>query len=186
MTATEPPAKKRAAPTKAASRKTSRASAVAAGPRGVRVPRTNVRLSVPEQVTRVSIPDRITVPAIKTDISLPPSRDLAFYAGIVVSFPLLLYFLAGFVLPALTVVEKRFLFPAIVGSFGLFLLGVVVCYFWLLPKTILFFFRVFRVFRGALSSFLSAAVDLSPLPQYGPPRIARPADLWESTAMLLC
>src|SRR5881392_2891133 len=37
------------------------------------------------------------------------SFHLAFYAGIVVSFPLLLYFLAGFVLPALTAVEKRFL-----------------------------------------------------------------------------
>src|SRR5882762_3361218 len=69
------------------------------------------------------------------------SFHLAFYAGIVVSFPLLLYFLAEFVLPALTAVEKRFLLPAIVGSFGLFLLGVLVCYFWLLPKTILFFFR---------------------------------------------
>src|SRR6266480_1612829 len=69
------------------------------------------------------------------------SFHLAFYAGIVVSFPLLLYFLAGFVLPALTAVEKRFLFPAIAGSFGLFLFGVLVCYFWLLPKTILFFFR---------------------------------------------
>jgi sec-independent protein translocase protein TatC len=54
---------------------------------------------------------------------------------------LLLYFLAQFVLPALTAVEKRFLFPAIIGSFGLFLLGVCVCYFWLLPRTILFFFR---------------------------------------------
>ena len=69
------------------------------------------------------------------------SFHLAFYAGIVVSFPLLLYFLAEFVLPALTALEKRFLLPAIVGSFGLFLLGVAVCYFWLLPKTILFFFR---------------------------------------------
>jgi len=69
------------------------------------------------------------------------SFHLAFYAGIVLSFPLLLYFIAGFVLPALTAVEKRFLFPAIVVSFGLFLLGVTVCYFWLLPKTILFFFR---------------------------------------------
>ena len=37
--------------------------------------------------------------------------------------------------------EKRFLFPAIVVSFALFLVGVLVCYFWLLPKTILFFFR---------------------------------------------
>ncbi len=63
------------------------------------------------------------------------------YAGIVLSFPLLLYFLAEFVLPALTTVEKRFLLPAICVSFALFLLGVLVCYFWLLPKTILFFFR---------------------------------------------
>ena len=73
--------------------------------------------------------------------SITISFHLAFYAGIVISFPLLLYFLAEFVLPALTAIEKRFVFPAIVASFGLFLLGVVVCYFWLLPKTILFFFR---------------------------------------------
>src|SRR5438046_10182729 len=73
--------------------------------------------------------------------SLVISFHLAFYAGIVLSFPLLLYFLAEFVLPALTAVEKRFLLPAIFVSFALFLLGVLVCYFLLLPKTILFFFR---------------------------------------------
>ncbi len=73
--------------------------------------------------------------------SIVISFHLAFYAGIVLCFPLLLYFLAEFVLPALTAVEKRFLFPAIFASFALFLLGVLVCYFWLLPKTILFFFR---------------------------------------------
>ena len=73
--------------------------------------------------------------------SIVISFHLAFYAGIVISFPLLLYFIAQFVLPALTAVEKRFLFPAILVSFGLFLFGVLVCYFWLLPKTILFFFH---------------------------------------------
>src|SRR5256885_6219407 len=73
--------------------------------------------------------------------SIVISFHLAFYAGMVISFPVLLYFLAEFVLPALTAVEKRFLFPAIFVSFALFLLGVCVCYFWLLPKTILFFFR---------------------------------------------
>jgi sec-independent protein translocase protein TatC len=73
--------------------------------------------------------------------SIVVSFHLAFYAGMALSFPILLYFLAEFVLPALTAVEKRFLFPAIGVSFGLFLLGVLVCYFWLLPKTILFFFR---------------------------------------------
>src|SRR6476660_4250801 len=73
--------------------------------------------------------------------SITISFHLAFYAGIVISFPLLLYFLAQFVLPALTAVEKRFLFPAIGVSFALFLTGVLCCYYWLLPKTILFFFR---------------------------------------------
>src|SRR6478672_10316205 len=69
------------------------------------------------------------------------SFRLAFYAGIVVAFPLLLYFLAEFVLPALTAMEKRFLLPAIFVSSALFLTGVLTAYFWLLPKTILFFFR---------------------------------------------
>jgi sec-independent protein translocase protein TatC len=73
--------------------------------------------------------------------SITISFHLAFYAGIVLSFPLLLYFLAEFVLPALTVMEKRFVLPAIVVSFSLFLFGVLVSYFWLLPKTILFFVR---------------------------------------------
>src|SRR3989440_12234256 len=69
------------------------------------------------------------------------SFRLAFFAGIVISFPLLLYFLAEFVLPALTAMEKRLLLPAILVSFGLFLTGVLTAYYWLLPKTILFFFR---------------------------------------------
>lgn len=69
------------------------------------------------------------------------SFRLAFYAGIIVSFPILLYFLAEFVLPALTAMEKRFVFPAILVSFGLFLTGVLTAYYWLLPKTILFFFH---------------------------------------------
>ena len=73
--------------------------------------------------------------------SITISFHLAFYAGIVIAFPILLFFAAEFVLPALTAMEKKFLLPAIGVSFALFLTGVVVCYFWLLPKTILFFFH---------------------------------------------
>ena len=73
--------------------------------------------------------------------SMTISFSLAFYAGIVLSFPILLYFLAEFVLPALTAVEKRMMLPAIFVSFVLFLGGVSACYFLLLPKTILFFFQ---------------------------------------------
>src|SRR5881227_866996 len=73
--------------------------------------------------------------------SIVISFHLAFYAGIVISFPLLLFFLAEFVLPALTAMEKRLLLPAILVSFALFLTGVLTAYYWLLPKTILFFFK---------------------------------------------
>lgn len=90
---------------------------------------------------RIVDPEIGTLRALGITDSITISFHLAFYAGIVISFPLLLYFLAEFVLPALTILEKKFLFPAIAVSFGLFLLGVTVCYFWLLPKTILFFFR---------------------------------------------
>jgi sec-independent protein translocase protein TatC len=69
------------------------------------------------------------------------SLELAFYGGMVVSFPFLLWFLAEFVLPALTPSEKRVLFPAAMIGFGLFLLGVSFAYFVVLPQTLEFFFQ---------------------------------------------
>jgi sec-independent protein translocase protein TatC len=68
------------------------------------------------------------------------SFSLAFYAGIVFSFPLLLFFLAQFVVPALTRKEKKVVFPAIAIGFGLFLTGVLICYFFILPQTLRFCF----------------------------------------------
>jgi sec-independent protein translocase protein TatC len=68
------------------------------------------------------------------------SLQLAFFSGIVLSLPLLLYFVAGFVLPALTRKEKKFLFPGIFCSFALFLSGVVISYYYLLPQTLKFFY----------------------------------------------
>jgi sec-independent protein translocase protein TatC len=82
-----------------------------------------------------------TLRALGITDSFTISFRLAFYAGIVIAFPILLYFLAEFVLPALTAMEKRFLFPAIFVSFGLFLAGVLVAYYWLMPKAILFFYQ---------------------------------------------
>jgi len=69
------------------------------------------------------------------------SLDLAFYGGMIVSFPFLLVFLAEFVLPALTPKEKRMLFPASFVGFGLFLGGVAFSYLVVLPQTLEFFFR---------------------------------------------
>lgn len=65
---------------------------------------------------------------------------LAFYSGIVLSFPLLLFFAAEFVLPALSRKEKKLLIPAIGGGFALFGFGVLASYYYVLPHTLKFFF----------------------------------------------
>ncbi len=83
--------------------------------------------------------------------SLTISVKLAFYAGIVVSFPLLLLYLAQFILPALTRKEKKFLIPGIATGFGLFLIGVLLCYYFVLPQTLDFFFQDAKTLFGAPS-----------------------------------
>ncbi|MEI9895625.1 MAG: twin-arginine translocase subunit TatC [Chthoniobacter sp.] len=69
------------------------------------------------------------------------SLELAFFAGIAMAFPFHVYFVAHFVLPALTRKERKLLLPGIFGTFLLFLAGVLVAYLWILPQTIGFFYR---------------------------------------------
>lgn len=71
-------------------------------------------------------------PADSMNISL----TLAFYAGIILTFPFQLYFLAGFVLPALSQKEKAYLLPIIAAVFALFLGGVLFCFNYILPLTL--------------------------------------------------
>ena len=66
---------------------------------------------------------------------------VAFYAGLILAFPLLFYFILQFVVPALTRKERKFLFPAIALGFGLFAVGVLFSYYWVLPKTLTFFYN---------------------------------------------
>lgn len=58
---------------------------------------------------------------------------LALYGSLVVSAPFWLYFLGQFILPALRVRERRFLFTWLGWGVFLFLLGVLLTYFILLP-----------------------------------------------------
>jgi sec-independent protein translocase protein TatC len=66
--------------------------------------------------------------------------EVSFYAGIVITFPVLLFYVAQFVLPALNQRERKILLPAIAASFSLFIVGVLFCYFFVLPRTLGFFF----------------------------------------------
>jgi len=69
------------------------------------------------------------------------SMKLAFFAGIVIAFPLLLLFTLQFILPGLHTHEKKVLWPALVIGFGLFLMGVCFAYFGVLPRALTFFFE---------------------------------------------
>lgn len=73
--------------------------------------------------------------------SMTVSLELSFYAGIIISFPILIFFIAQFIFPALHRAEKRFIVPVAVFSFFLFLVGIFFSYFVVLPGTLDFFFR---------------------------------------------
>ncbi len=67
------------------------------------------------------------------------AMKLALYAGLIVAFPLIFYFLLEFVMPGLTDREKRLLWPALTIGFGLFLCGVMLAFFFVVPNTLQFF-----------------------------------------------
>jgi sec-independent protein translocase protein TatC len=61
------------------------------------------------------------------------ATKVAFYGGLVISAPLILYFIAQFVFPALKMVEKKYIYRGIFFGAGLFMSGVCFCYFVLMP-----------------------------------------------------
>ncbi len=79
--------------------------------------------------------------ALKPTETFMLSMKLSFFAGIVVSFPLLLLFILQFVLPGLHTHEQRVLWPALAVGFGLFLFGVFFAYLVVLPRALTFFFE---------------------------------------------
>jgi sec-independent protein translocase protein TatC len=81
----------------------------------------------------------ITMQALSPTETFKLSIKLSLYAGIVVSFPLLFYFIAQFVFPGLTDREKKLLWPSLTIGFGLFLTGVVFAYFFVTVEALKFF-----------------------------------------------
>jgi sec-independent protein translocase protein TatC len=58
--------------------------------------------------------------------------DIAIYGGVVVAAPFILFFLGQFILPALHIHERNFVFKISGFAGGLFFLGVAFCYFLML------------------------------------------------------
>lgn len=72
---------------------------------------------------------------------------ICIYAGIVLTFPFLLYFIGEFVIPGLNDKEKKLILPSLGIGFALFLFGVVFSYFIVIPRALLFFYE-FSAERG--------------------------------------
>lgn len=69
------------------------------------------------------------------------SLQLAFFGGVVLSSPLLLYFLLQFVMPGLLPHERRIVCRSLWWGVGLFLLGCGFAYYAVLPRVLAFFFE---------------------------------------------
>ena len=95
------------------------------------------------------------------------SLQLAFFGGVVVAGPLLVYFLLQFVLPGLLEHEKRIILRSLVWGVGLFLLGCAFSYFAVLPRVLAFFFvtafAMMSVSNAADSYFMTYNVGATPL-----------------------
>jgi sec-independent protein translocase protein TatC len=96
-------------------------------------------MRVPLYKVDPALPDQLVITEIAASFLI--SLELAFFAGIAMAFPFHVFFVAEFVLPALTRKERRYLLPGIVGAFLLFITGVAVAYYFILPSTIAFFFH---------------------------------------------
>jgi sec-independent protein translocase protein TatC len=61
------------------------------------------------------------------------AAKVAFYGGLVISAPFILYFVAQFVFPALRMRERKYVYRGLFFSVGLFMTGISFCYFVLMP-----------------------------------------------------
>ena len=64
---------------------------------------------------------------------------VAAYSGLLLASPFILYQIVKFVLPGLTIRERRFLGPIFLGSTVLFLVGLIFAYFAIVPAALKFF-----------------------------------------------
>ena len=64
---------------------------------------------------------------------------ICLYAGLLCSFPLILFFIGEFVIPGLNEKEKKLILPVVAFSFFLFATGVLFSYFVVIPRALAFF-----------------------------------------------
>lgn len=69
------------------------------------------------------------------------AMSLAFYGGLLLAMPAILYYIADFILPALKRNERSAILPSFVFGALLFIAGVAVCYYAMIPQTLKAFIK---------------------------------------------
>jgi Sec-independent protein secretion pathway component TatC len=92
-------------------------------------------------LTLAGIKDKITLQNLHVTGGFMTAMNVSLVAGVVLAFPLLLYFLLQFILPGLRSTEKKVVFPALGVGAGLFLIGVVFSYYMVAPRALQFFYE---------------------------------------------
>ena len=87
------------------------------------------------------IRDKVTLQNFRITGGFMTAMNVSLVAGVVLAFPLLLYFLLQFILPGLRSNEKKVIFPALGVGGGLFLTGVVFAYYMVAPRALEFFYE---------------------------------------------
>ena len=62
--------------------------------------------------------------------------QICFLGGIAISMPVMIYFIARFIAPGLNKEEKRVLIPSCLAVLGLFLIGALFSYFFVIPTSL--------------------------------------------------
>lgn len=94
--------------------------------------------------------------ALQVTDPMTVTLEIGMGAGILLSLPLVLYFVGDYLLPALDSRERRMLLPAFTVGALLFLAGVAFCYFLVLPQA-LGFFQDFNRWLGLQTSWTMAS-----------------------------
>lgn len=100
---------------------------------------TNLVLSIVPQTNAVAgaDPGMVSLKNYSPIGGIMVALKLALFGGLALAAPFVMLFIGQFVLPALRVHEKAFLYRAVGIGVGLFLLGVVFCYFVIMQITLL-------------------------------------------------
>ncbi|NBT89939.1 MAG: twin-arginine translocase subunit TatC [Verrucomicrobia bacterium] len=97
-----------------------------------------------------------TLLALQVTDPMTVTLQIGLGAGILLSLPVVLFFVGDYLLPALDPRERRMLLPAFLAGAFLFLLGVSFCYFLVLPRA-LAFFQSFNLWLGLETSWTMAS-----------------------------